>query len=187
MMSIMPMDLRHQSFKRVVRGFDPAEVTAFLHQAAESYEQTRRELDQVRQELSQLRLALNEHQERENTLKNTLMTAQRMADQVHETAQQEARVIVREAEARANLVLEKAKTRLEESEREVTELRLRRRDVEASLEAMIANLTNALAFVREQDKRERDERVLLHRPRQAEATGTGEPPAADIDRAGSQS
>jgi cell division initiation protein len=174
-MFLMPLDLRHQRFRKIVRGYDPQEVTAFLNQAADAYEQARRELDQSRQELAQLRLTLSEYQERETTLKNTLLTAQRMADQIHETAQQEARVILREAEARANLVLAKAQARIEESERDINELRLRRRDVETSLEAIISGLDNALKFIREQDRQDREEKLLLHRPRQADAQ---QPPAA---------
>ena len=75
---------------------------------------------------------------------------------------------MREAEGRADLMLSKAQARLDEVQREIDGLRLKRRDVENSLEATIAALRNSLDFVREQDKKERDEKVLLHRPRPAE-------------------
>ena len=70
---------------------------------------------------------------------------------------------MREAQGRADLLLQKAGARLEEIERDITELRLRRRGVEGSLESSIQALYHALEFIREQDKP--DERVLLHRPR----------------------
>ena len=45
-------------------------------------------------------------------------------------------------------------------------MRLRRRDVEGSLEASIASLSYALDFMRTQDHQvERDEKLLLHRPK----------------------
>jgi cell division initiation protein len=168
-MTVMPMDLRQQTFRTAFRGYEPDQVAAFLNEAADAYEQTRRELDQARQELAELRAELKEHHERETTLRNTMVSAQKMADQVLDTAQQEARVIVREAESRADLVIEKAKSRLEELEREIDQLRLRRRDVETSLESAISNLQHALDFVREQNRVERDEKILLHRPRQGDA------------------
>ena len=45
---------------------------------------------------------------------------------------------------------------------------MKRREVETSLEGIIGTLNNTLAFVREQDARQRDEKILLHRPRQAD-------------------
>ena len=96
-------------------------------------------------------------------LRNTLLTAQRLADEVKTAAQNEAKMIVREAQGRADLLLQKAQARLEEIERDINELRLRRRDVEGSLESSIQALYHALEFIREQDKP--DEKVLLHRPR----------------------
>ena len=95
---------------------------------------------------------LTEHREREANLRNTLLTAQRLADEVKDAAQNEAKMIVREAQGRADLLLQKAQVRLEEIERDINELRLRRRDVEGSLEASIQALYHALEFIREQDK-----------------------------------
>ena len=40
--------------------------------------------------------------------------------------------------------------------------------VETSLEGIIATLNKTLSFVREQDGRQREEKILLHRPRQVD-------------------
>ncbi len=184
-MRIAPLDLRQQRFKVVFRGFDRTEVLAFLSEAADDYEQALREIDRLRQELARLDAIVAEHREREANLRNTLLTAQRLADEVKEAAQAEAKLIVREAEGRASLVLEKAQNRLEEIERDINELRLRRRQVEGSLEASIQALYHALEFIREQDKPERDEKIRLHRPRTAElpsASGATLEPARDEQR-----
>ena len=77
------------------------------------------------------------------------------------------RLIVKEAQGRADLLLQKAQLRLDEVERDINEMRLRRRGVEGSLEASIQALYHALEFIREQDRP--DEKVLLHRPRQADS------------------
>ena len=53
--------------------------------------------------------------------------------------------------------------------------RPRRRDVEGSLEASIAPLSYALEFMRSQDQADRDEKLLLHRPKT-------EPPASRLDQ-----
>jgi cell division initiation protein len=112
---------------------------------------------------------LGEHRDREANLRNTMLTAQRLADEIKESAQNEAKLIVREAQGRADLLIQKAQVRLEEIDRDINELRLRRRDVEGSLEASIQSLYRALEFIRDQDQNRPEEKVLLHRPRQADA------------------
>lgn len=164
-MKVSPLDLRQTQFASAMRGYDKNEVRALLADAADDYEQALREADRLKQDLARSESALVEHRDREINLRNTLLTAQRLADQIKENAEQEARMLVREAEGRADLILEKAQARLEEIEREISELKLRRRDVEATLEASISALTNALDYVRSKDEVTRDEKILLHRPR----------------------
>ena len=150
-MRIAPLDLRQPRFRTAVRGFDKTEVVAFLTEAADDYENALREIDRLRQDLTRSESLLAEHRERENTLRNTLVTAQKLADEIKAAAQNEAQLIVREAQGRADLLLQKAQGRLEEVERSINELRLRRRDAEGTLEATIQALYRALEFVRDQD------------------------------------
>lgn len=180
-MKVTPLDLRQQKFRTVMRGYDREEVEAFLAETADDYEQALREADRLRDELARLQAALDEHRESERNLRNTLLTAQRLADEIRANAENEAQRIVREAEGRADLLLHKAQMRLEEIQREIDGLRLKRRDVENSLESAIAALRNALDFVREQDQKEREERVLLHRPRSQELQQTVQTPVRPLD------
>jgi cell division initiation protein len=179
-MRIAPLDLRQQRFRMALRGFDRTEVVAFLTEAADDYEHALREIDRLRQDLLRGEALLSEHRERETNLRNTLLTAQRLADEVRAAAENEGKMIVREAQGRADLLLQKAGARLEEIERDITELRLRRRGVEGSLEASIQALYHALEFIREQDKP--DDRVLLHRPRGLEPAAPQWPAAESTPR-----
>jgi cell division initiation protein len=167
-MNVSPLDLRQQRFRTAMRGFDKVEVASFLTAVADDYEQALRETDRLRQELSRMEAMLNEHREHEKNLQATLMTAQRLADDIKAQAEQEAQRILREAEGRSDLLLEKTEARLEDVQREIDGLKLKRRDVETTLEATIQTLRNTLEFVREQDAHHREERLLLHRPRLAE-------------------
>ena len=164
-MKVTPLDLRQQRFKGVMRGFDRDEVTAFLNEVAEDYEQALREADRLRDDLARAQASLEEHREHERNLRNTLLTAQKLADEIRGNAESDAKRIVREAEGRADLLLQKAQARLEDVQREIDGLRLKRKDVEASLESTISALRNSLDFIKQQDTREREEKVVLHRPR----------------------
>jgi cell division initiation protein len=167
-MKVTPLDLRQQRFKSVMRGFDRDEVTQFLSEVADDYEQALRDADRVREEFARTQAQLDELREHERNLRNTLLTAQKLADEIRNNAEQEAKRLVREAESRADLVLQKAQARLDDVQREVDTVRLKRKDAEASLESTISTLRNSLEFIRSQDQRERDEKVALHRPRTAD-------------------
>ena len=167
-MKVTPLDLRQQRFKTVMRGYDRGEVQAFLLEAADDYENALRENDRLRQDVAKLDAVLGEHRGQERNLRNTLLTAQKLADEVKEQALKEAGLILREAEGQRDLILQKAQARLEDVQREIEALRMKRREVENEIEGLVRTLNSTLEFIREQDARARDERILLHRPRAQE-------------------
>jgi len=151
---ITPLDMRQARFKTTLRGFDKAAVTAYLEHASEGFEQALRENERLRQEITRLEASLSQFRELEGGIKNTLLTAQKVADDMRENAVQESARLVREAEGRAELLVQRARARVEDVEREITGLRLKRRETEVSLESIVASVQSALDFVREQDDRE---------------------------------
>jgi cell division initiation protein len=171
-MNVSPLDLRQQRFRKSFRGFDPVEVTSFLAAVADDYEHALRETDRLRQDLMRMEAVLNEHREHEKNLQSTLLTAQKVSDDIKANAELEARRIIREAEGRSELLLDRTQARLEDIQREIDGLKLKRKDVETSIEANISTLRNTLEFVREQEAREREEKILFHRPRLAEPVDT---------------
>jgi cell division initiation protein len=192
-MKVTPLDLRQAKLRIVMRGYDRNEVDALLNEVADDYEQALRESDRLHQELQRLEAVVAEHREHERNLRNTLLTAQRLADEIREHAEQDSRRLVEEAESRSDLIFQKTQARLEEVQREIDALKLKRRDVETTLQSTIATLRNALEFVREQDQKEREDKILLHRPRQAsveipaavlpQAKAVNESPTAAVMRA----
>ena len=164
-MNVSPLDLRQQRFGSAMRGFDKVEVTSFLNAVADDYEQALREADRLRQDLARMEVLLTEHRDAEKNLKTTLLAAQRLADDIKNQAEEEGRRIIRDAEARSTLLLERTQGRLEDIQREIDGLKLKRKDAETSVEATIQALRNTLDFIREQDARDREDKILLHRPR----------------------
>ena len=160
-MNVSPLDLRQQRFRSSFRGFDKVEVTSFLAAVADDYEQALRDTDRMRQDMQRMEVIIHEHREHERTLKTTLITAQKLADEIKAHAEHEAQRILREAEGRSEMLLDKTQARLEDIQREIDSLKLRRKDVETSIEATIQTLRHTLEFVREQAGRDnRDDRVL---------------------------
>jgi cell division initiation protein len=157
-----PLDLRQAKFATAMRGYERAEVNAFLLEAADGYEQAMRENERLRQEVARLEASLSQYRELEGALKGALMSAQKVSEDMKETASLDAARIVREAEGRSALILQQAQSQLEDVQREIDGLRLKRRESEVALESIIAALHNTLEFVREQEQREA--RVVAHRP-----------------------
>ena len=168
-MKVSPLDLRQIRFRSAFRGFDRAEVLALVTEVADDYENALREVDRLRQDMAKMESLLEQQRDHERDLRDMLMTAQRVSDDIRNNADVQARQILRDAEGRSDLLLQKTQSRLEDVQREIDGMKMKRREVENSLESTIGALRNTLEFVREQDKRDRDEKILLHRPRAAEA------------------
>ena len=176
-MKIAPLDLRSARFGSAVRGFNRTEVTSFLNEAADDYEQAIRDTDRLRQEVVTLESQLAEHRQRETALRDTLLTVQRVSAEVQENAKQEAQLIVREARGQAAELTRNAGAECQDVEREIASLRRKRTDVEASIEGSIVALRHALESVKQQDRnRLQDDTIRKHTPRSdARRAGTKRP------------
>lgn len=155
-LAVTPIDMRQARFGAAMRGFDKTEVTAFLEEAASGYEAALRENERLRQQIADLQATIARFQEVESGIKTTLMSAQRVADDMRESAHQEAARIIREAEGRAELTTQKAQARVEDVMRDIDGLRLKRREVQTNVAACISALQNTIDYIREQELRERD-------------------------------
>ena len=126
MMKITPVDLLQHEFSRRLRGFDPEEVQNFLKDIAEQIEELVRENTAQAEKLKEQAQEISQFQEREAALRNTLITAQKLSEQIKESAEREAHLITREAEIRAKKILEEVQGRLGQMEADITELKRQR-------------------------------------------------------------
>jgi cell division initiation protein len=163
--SITPLDMRQARFASALRGFDKDDVETFLQEAAEGFDHALRENERLRIEIERLETSLNQFRGLEESLKTMMLGARKTAEEMRQNAEQEAARIVRDAEGRGELMLQRAQAKAEDVEREIDGLRIKRREAEISLQATISALQNTLDFIREQERRERDERVVQHRPK----------------------
>ena len=162
-LSVTPIDMRQARFGTAMRGFDKAEVTTLLEEAASGFEAALRENERLRQQIADLQATIARFQEVEGSLKTTLMSAQKVADDMRESAHQEGARIIREAEGRAELLTQKAQARVEDVMRDIDGLRMKRREVQTNVEACVSALQNTLDYIREQEQRERDKPAAVSR------------------------
>jgi cell division initiation protein len=143
-MKISPMDLQRQTFAPRWRGYDTAEVRTYLNIVAEEIAALQRERDGLEQEVQSLRALVDEHRQRETILKNTLLTAQRLSEEIKEAARKQSESVVKEAEIQADRLLELAQSRAQEVERGILDLRGMRSSLRTDVRALITRLTHIL-------------------------------------------
>ena len=130
-MEFSPLEITQREFGRKFRGLDPEEVQTFLEQVAEEMTRLLQENTERATQIQRLEAQLRMHQEREDSLRNTLVTAQKMTEEIKAGAKREADLLVRETELKAERLLEDAHRRLAQVQAEIAEF-TRQRDLFAS-------------------------------------------------------
>ena len=77
-MRLTPLDIRKQEFKKAMRGLDADEVYAFLATIADEYEAVINDNKALRERLLELDDKVQEYRNMEKTLRDTLLTAERV-------------------------------------------------------------------------------------------------------------
>jgi cell division initiation protein len=125
-MKITPIDITDHHFARKMRGFDPEEVRSFLNLVASEFESLVVENNSLREKLSRAESSVSDLKEREKILKDTLLTAQKLAGDMRDEAQKEARLIIKEAEMKGGELLDRAARKDSELEGVIQNLRMER-------------------------------------------------------------
>ena len=134
---ITAMEVEGQKFNRKVRGFDPEEVTLYLRSVAEEIERLNLENARLLEETGRLRKDVDGHVEREKTLQETLVTAQKMSEELKERTQIQADQLIHEARIRSERTLQETQDQLARLEAEISRAKLDRDLFEKRLEATI--------------------------------------------------
>lgn len=130
-MSLTPVEIRHVKLGRRLGGYDRPATDALLVRIAESFEDVWRERADLRDEIERLEGELARFRELEVLLRNTLVSAERSADELRAQAHREADVILDEARVKAREIGGGA-----EGERERVRADIRRlKNVEAEMRA----------------------------------------------------
>ena len=143
-MKISPMDIQRQAFGRRMRGLDADEVRAYLNIVAEEVATQQMERDRLHHEVQEVRSLLDEHRQRETILKNTLLMAQRVSEEIKENARKQGETVVKEAEIQSDRLIELAQSRAHEVERGILDLRAHRTALRTDVRALITRLTRIL-------------------------------------------
>ena len=154
MPNLTPLEIQKQIFARKLKGFDPDEVRAYLHMVAEEIEILIRDVDRLSRENLMLREDLDDHNQRERILKDTLLSAQKVSEDVKMNARKEAELIVKDAELLSERLVSQAMSRVADLEKTIQDLKVERRSARNKLQAAIDTVQHLLMLDAEQEANE---------------------------------
>jgi len=135
---ISPMDIRQQQFTvKMFRGFDVQEVDTFLEDLADDYETLLKENQLLKEQLQALEERARSLEDRERILQETLVTTQRVTEEMKESARREAALLVRESELQGEKLVEAARASEAAIQAEVVHLKRMRRQLGEALRATV--------------------------------------------------
>jgi cell division initiation protein len=135
--SLTPVEIRHVKLGRRLFGYDRKATDRLLEEIVSSFEQVWRERADLRDEIEELEGELTRQKEIEGALRNTLLSAERMADDLRGQARREADVIVAEARSTARDIVSGAENERERIQSEIRRLRTLEVDVRAEYRAFL--------------------------------------------------
>ena len=154
MQSLTPLEIQKQTFSRALKGYSPDEVRGYLHLIAEEIERLLKDVDRLSRENSMLREDLDEQHQRERILKDTLLSAQKVSEEVRANARKEAELIVKDAELLSERLVSQAMTRVGDLQRAIQELKIERKDARNKVQATLDTLQQLLQLDEEQEANE---------------------------------
>jgi cell division initiation protein len=99
---ITPVDIQHKTFKKALQGYDRHEVDQFLDDVIETLEDEAQHRAALQAEIGDLKERISHFKAMEESLQNTLILAQRTADEVKASAHKEADLIREQARLSAD-------------------------------------------------------------------------------------
>jgi cell division initiation protein len=123
-MKITPMDIQQQQFKgKMLGGLDPDDVDAFLQMVAGELEELIRENNELKERLARNAQTMADMETREVQLRETMLAAQRITEEMKANAQKEAHLLISEAELKGERIIADAEKRLVELTNHIQELK----------------------------------------------------------------
>ena len=148
----MPVDIERTSthLRTTFRGYDRTQVLEVMQKAAKEMSALRGDIEAMQQQMERQRLELEALRAQENVLKETLILAQRAADEARSSAHRDAESILEEARRKADEIEQQAQHRISDLRWELERLRLEKQkflnSYRSLLETQLRDLTEAGGF-----------------------------------------
>ena len=150
-MKLTPQDILSQKFNTKMKGYDKEEVNHFLMQIAEMMESEILERERLKKELDKVKEKLAKFEKREEVLRETLVSAQKFSHEIKTNAERETELIIKEAEMKAEAIINNAVNRQRDLKEEIRTLKFKRSEIENDIINMLTSLKELIESYRKDD------------------------------------
>jgi cell division initiation protein len=145
-MKITPIDIQQQQFKgKVFGGLDQEDVDSFLQSVAAEMENLVRENNELKEQQARQGRDMLEIAEKEKELREVMLGAQRITEDMKTNARKEADLIVSEAELKAERIIADSERQLGELKARIEDVRRQKIQFEMSLKALLDSFARQLS------------------------------------------
>ena len=135
---IKPLDIENKKFaKQMMNGYNVDEVDDFLDELTLDYGKLYKENAELKAQREELDSNVGKYKNIENTIQNTLIMAQKTADEVQEVAKKQAEQIVKDAEFQAKNSVEELNTQILLKQKELEDLKKQFDVYKAKMESLL--------------------------------------------------
>ena len=150
---ITPLDIENKKFsKQMVNGYNVDEVDEFLDEITADYEKLYKENKELKENTVELHNDVGQYRTIESTLQNTLVIAQKTADEIQNVAKQQAEQIIKDAEHQAKTRLDELNTQIMIKEKELNELKKQFSVYKAKMESLLISQLELIKDMAEEEE-----------------------------------
>jgi DivIVA domain-containing protein len=124
---LSPVEIRHTDFARAMRGYDIGAVEDFKRRVADELDRLIRVNQDLEAKARGFHEQLRAFRERDKALNDALVSAQQLRSEIREQAERESQLILREARADGERIVDAARAEIERLQREIEQLERARR------------------------------------------------------------
>ncbi len=147
---LTPLDIENKKFqKQMMNGYNVDEVDDFLDEITVDYEKLYKENSELRSEIDRSKGDLEKYRNIEQTLQNTLVMAQKAADDIKSNAQDEADNIIKSARSKMQESVDELTKESETRKREFAETKKQFDIYRAKMEALLISQLELLKDMKE--------------------------------------
>ncbi len=146
---LTPIDIEQVEFKRVGRGYAAEDVDEFLGKVVEDFESLYKENAYLKDRIKNLEESVDHYKSLEETIKNSIVMAEKASRQAKKNAAETAENIIKKAKLRADEIVLDSNVRKYELESKVIDLKSRYKALSSSIRDM---LNAELDYINNADK-----------------------------------
>ena len=149
---ITPLDIENKKFsKQMMNGYSVEEVDDFLDDLTVDYSKNYKEATELRAKVEELTNSLEHYKSIEATLQNTLVMAQKTADDIKNVAKQQADQIVNEAKGNAQRKVDDLDSEILAKRRELDDIKKQFDIYKAKMESLLISQLELIKDINKED------------------------------------